>query len=146
MNPNKSSLIVMAVLVLLVAVVPAGAQNIRYNALPGTDFTKYKTYKWVRVPKAEYPNQILDTQIMQAIDAQLALKGLTKTEERNCRPLCLLPGRGKPATAVEFLQYRRHGWLGLWPLGRLGRLWRWHGNNDRYQLNHQYRDYRCGPV
>ena len=80
MNPNKSSLIVMAVLVLLVAVVPAGAQDIRYNALPGTDFTKYKTYKWVRVPKAEYPNQILDTQIMQAIDAQLALKGLTKTE------------------------------------------------------------------
>ena len=59
----------------------AAAQDIRYNSLPGTDFSKYKTYKWVRIPKVEYPDQILDTQIMQAIDAQLALKGLTKTED-----------------------------------------------------------------
>src|SRR5215475_7711907 len=59
----------------------AAAQDIKFNFLPGTDFSKYKTYKWVRVPKVEYPNQILDTQIMQAIDAQLALKGLTKSED-----------------------------------------------------------------
>jgi predicted heme/steroid binding protein len=58
----------------------ASAQDIKYNFLPGTDFAKYKTYKWVRIPKAEYPNQILDGQIMQAIDAQLGLKGLTKTD------------------------------------------------------------------
>jgi len=57
------------------------AQDIRYNSLPGTDFSKYKTYKWVRVPNAQYPNQILDTQIMQVIDAQLATKGLSKTED-----------------------------------------------------------------
>jgi hypothetical protein len=56
------------------------AQDVKYNFLPGTDFAKYKTYKWVRVPKAEYPNQILDAQIMQAVDSQLGLKGLTKTE------------------------------------------------------------------
>jgi|SRR4030095_2032812 Domain of unknown function (DUF4136) len=59
----------------------AAAQDIRYNFLPGTDFSKYKTYKWVRVPKAQYPDGILDAQIMQAIDSQLALKGLTKTED-----------------------------------------------------------------
>ena len=59
------------------------AQDIRYNSLPGTDFSKYKTYKWARVPKAEYPNQILDKQIMQAIDAQLATKGLSQTEGDN---------------------------------------------------------------
>jgi hypothetical protein len=59
------------------------AQDIRYNALPGTDFSKFKTYKWVRVPNAQYPNQILDAQIMQAIDAQLATKGLSKTEAEN---------------------------------------------------------------
>lgn len=61
----------------------AVAQDIRYNFLPGTDFSKYKTYKWERVPNAQYPNQIIDSQIMQAIDAQLALKGLTKTEGDN---------------------------------------------------------------
>src|ERR1044072_1878433 len=66
---------------LLFVFTAVSAQDIRYNSLPGTDFSKYKTYKWVRVPDAQYPNQILDTQIMQAIDAQLALKGLSKTEE-----------------------------------------------------------------
>jgi hypothetical protein len=66
---------------LLAWCVVASAQEIRFNYLQGTDFSKYKTYKWVKVPKAQYPNQILDDQIMRAIDAQLALKGLTKTED-----------------------------------------------------------------
>jgi hypothetical protein len=61
--------------------ISAAAQDIKYNFMPGTDFSKYKTYKWVRVPKAEYPNDILDKQIMQAIDAQLMMKGLSKSEE-----------------------------------------------------------------
>ena len=59
----------------------ATAQDIRFNYLQGTDFSKYKTYKWVKVPNAQYPNQILDDQIIQAIDAQLATKGLTRTED-----------------------------------------------------------------
>jgi hypothetical protein len=66
---------------LLAWCVVASAQEIRFNYLQGTDFSKFKTYKWVKVPKAQYPNQILDDQIMRAIDAQLALKGLTKTED-----------------------------------------------------------------
>ena len=60
--------------------VSATAQEIRYNFMPGTDFSKYKSYKWVRIPNAQYPNQILDNQIMASIDAQLATKGLTKNE------------------------------------------------------------------
>jgi len=60
----------------------ASAQDIKYNYLRGTDFSKYKTYKWVKVSNAQYPNSILDEQIMQAIDSQLALKGLSKTEDR----------------------------------------------------------------
>lgn len=59
----------------------AAAQEIRFNYVQGTDFGRYKTYKWVRVPNAQYPNQILDEQIMRAIDAQLALKGLTRSED-----------------------------------------------------------------
>ena len=43
------------------------AQEIRFNYLPGTDFGKYKTYKWVRVPNQQYPNSILDEKIMRAI-------------------------------------------------------------------------------
>lgn len=56
------------------------AQDVTYNYAAGTDFSKYKTYKWVKVQGAQYPDQILDQQIEQSIDAQLAGKGLTKTD------------------------------------------------------------------
>ena len=59
----------------------ASAQDIKYNYLQGTDFSKYKTYRWVQIPDVEYPNSIIDDQIKRAIDTQLALKGLTKTED-----------------------------------------------------------------
>ena len=83
MKASKNFLVVVAASVLLLWCVSASAQDVKYNFLAGTDFSKYKTYKWVRVPKAQYPNQILDGQIMQSIDAQLALKGLSKTEGDN---------------------------------------------------------------
>src|SRR6187549_2241797 len=83
MKPSKNSLIVMAAAMLLLWSASAIAQDVKYNFMAGTDFSKYKTYKWVRVPKAEYPNQILDAQIMQSIDNQLTLKGLSKTESDN---------------------------------------------------------------
>ena len=67
-------------LVLLFCCSWAMAQDIKYNFLPGTDFNKYKTYRWVRIPNAQYPNQILDRQIMESIDRQLAAKGLTKSD------------------------------------------------------------------
>jgi len=59
----------------------AFAQKVRYNFLPGTDFSKYKTYQWVKIEKAQYPNQLLDEQIMRSIDAQLAQKGLKRVDE-----------------------------------------------------------------
>jgi len=57
------------------------AQDVGYNAMPGTDFTKFKTYKWVKIEGAQLPDQIVDAQIKSAIDSQLAAKGLTKTED-----------------------------------------------------------------
>jgi len=59
--------------------VPAFSQDVKYNYVPGTDFSKYKTYTWVEVPGHKYPSQMIDGQIKAAIDSQLALKGLTKT-------------------------------------------------------------------
>jgi hypothetical protein len=66
--------------VILFCCVAAPAQDVRYNFVQGTDFSKYKTYKWVQVPDAKYPDQILDGQIRQAIDTELSKKGLTKTD------------------------------------------------------------------
>jgi hypothetical protein len=59
------------------------AQDVRYNAAQGTDFSKFKTYKWVAIKGAEQPDQITDGQIKQAIDSQLAAKGLSKVDTDN---------------------------------------------------------------
>jgi hypothetical protein len=54
------------------------AQDVKVNYVPGKDFSGYRTYKWVEIQGAEKPDQIVDAQIMQAIDTVLAGKGLTK--------------------------------------------------------------------
>jgi len=66
--------------ILLVFTFVGSAQKVRHNYAPGTDFSKYKTYKWVRIEKAQYPNQLIDEQIMRSIDSQLAQKGLRKSD------------------------------------------------------------------
>ena len=66
-------------LALLACAVTVG-QDVTTNAMPGTDFAKYKTYKWVAIEGATQPNQIVDAQIKQSIDTQLAAKGLTKAD------------------------------------------------------------------
>jgi Domain of unknown function (DUF4136) len=62
------------------------AQDVRTNYMPGTDFSKYHTYVWVDevkgVPRVGgQPDQILDTQVKQAVDSQMAAKGLTKVAD-----------------------------------------------------------------
>jgi hypothetical protein len=69
-------MILMAVCCL--ALTAAFAQDVTYNFMPGTDFSKYHTYKWVVIEGGVHPNQIVDAEIKQAIDTQLASKGLTK--------------------------------------------------------------------
>ncbi|HEU4433362.1 MAG TPA: DUF4136 domain-containing protein [Pyrinomonadaceae bacterium] len=81
LRTSRFSQLTMIAGLLLAWSVGASAQDIKYNFLQGTDFSKYKTYKWVKIPNEQYPNSILDSQIMQAIDTQLAAKGLTKTED-----------------------------------------------------------------
>ena len=56
------------------------AQDVKYNFMPGTDFSKYHTYKWVNIEGGAHPNQIMDAEIKQAVDSQLAMKGMTKTD------------------------------------------------------------------
>jgi hypothetical protein len=59
------------------------AQDVRYNFDKDTDFSKFKTYKWVTLKDAPKVNDILDKNIKAAIDAELATKGLTKVEQDN---------------------------------------------------------------
>lgn len=64
----------------LLVVAGGSAQDVKYNFMPGTNFAKYKTYKWVNIEGGSHPNQIVDAEIKQAVDSQLASKGLTKTD------------------------------------------------------------------
>jgi hypothetical protein len=67
----------------LLAVGTAVAQDVRYNFDKKTDFSKFKTYKWVDIKDAGKFNSMVDQQIKQSADAQLATKGLTKTDSDN---------------------------------------------------------------
>jgi hypothetical protein len=83
MNSRRSSGLVQRVVlmgIILFACGAALAQDVSYNFAQGTDISKFKTYKWVRIPGAEAPNQLLDQQIKQSIDSQLAAKGFIKTD------------------------------------------------------------------
>ena len=70
----------MAPAVALMACIVTTGQDVRYNFMPGTDFSKYHTYKWVAIEGAAHPNQIVDQEIKQAVDSQLASKGLAKID------------------------------------------------------------------
>jgi hypothetical protein len=83
MKAKRSSRLVQLVVlmgIILVACGTALAQDVSYNYAQGTDFSKFRTYKWVNIPGAEAPNQLLDQQIKQSIDSQLAAKGFIKTD------------------------------------------------------------------
>ena len=67
--------------VALLACAVAFSQDVKSNSMPGTDFSKYHTYKWVPIEGGAHPNQIMDAEIKQAVDAQLTTKGLTKTTD-----------------------------------------------------------------
>lgn len=70
---------VLCVMVLLGAGA-ALAQDVRYNFSKDADFSKYKTYKWVPIKDATKVSDLVDKQIKDAIDAELATKGLTKVD------------------------------------------------------------------
>jgi len=57
------------------------AQKVRTDYAHGTDFSKYKTYKWVKISDNPDLNQLMDQRITGAFEAELAKEGLTKAED-----------------------------------------------------------------
>ena len=97
----------------------AFCQDIRYNYDKEADFSKFKTYKWVDIKGATQVNDILDKEIKQSVDSQLATKGLTKTEDN---PDLLIGYQVAIGTEKQFTSYNtdwgygpgyyRGGWYG----------------------------------
>jgi Domain of unknown function (DUF4136) len=69
--------------VLLFTCSAALAQDVSYSYVQSTDFSKFKTYEWVNIPGSDTPIQIVEQQIKQSIDSQLAAKGFIKTYAEN---------------------------------------------------------------
>ena len=66
---------------LIIPVISVFAQDVRYNFDQNTDFSRFKTYKWVELKDAKNPGDLLDKQIKSAFDTQLVEKGLSKVED-----------------------------------------------------------------
>lgn len=75
---NKLSLFSVGVVLLLA--ISASGQDVRYNFDKNADFSKFKTYKWVPMKDAAKVDDITDKQIKEALDAELAKKGLSKVD------------------------------------------------------------------
>jgi hypothetical protein len=58
----------------------AAGQEVRYQIDRHTDFSKYRTYRWTETLLAGHANQTVEEQITNAIEAELAQKGLRKTD------------------------------------------------------------------
>ena len=94
----------------------AVAQDVRYNFDNSADFSKFKTYKWVEL-KGDKPNEMVQKQITSAIDAELATKGLTRTDSDNAD--LLIGYQTAIGTEKEFTSYNTGwgygpGWGGGW--------------------------------
>ncbi len=76
-------LCILSIALLVLAVSTGVAQDVRYNFDKGANFSAYKTYKWVALKDATKVSDLLDKQIKDAIEAELAKKGLTKVDTDN---------------------------------------------------------------
>lgn len=70
---------------LFLSATSAIAQDVRYDYDRDKDFSKYTTYKWVDVKNADQVDPLTAKQIVAAVDAELAKKGLTKTDSNDAQ-------------------------------------------------------------
>jgi hypothetical protein len=70
----------LAFVLLVLGVAGVAAQDVRYNYAQDVDFSKFKTYKWVDIKGSDHANELTQKQILASIDAELAKKGLTKSD------------------------------------------------------------------
>jgi hypothetical protein len=124
---KKFSFVAFVLFILAAATV---AQDVRYNFAQDVDFSKFKTYKWVELKGSDQANAITQKQIVAAIDAELAKKGLQKTDSDNAD--LYIDTQTAVSTEKQFTSYNT-GW-GYGP-GWGGRVvWR-HGFHDDHRLD-----------
>ena len=74
--------ILLFVLIGFVMLVPTLlGQDVRYNFDRKTDFSRFKTYKWITLKDAAPVDELMNKQIVDTIDTELGAKGLKKITE-----------------------------------------------------------------
>lgn len=115
---KRLSISLTALLLLLVAG-GASAQDVRYNFDKESDFSRFKTYKWVSLKDAAKVNELMEKQIIAAVDAELATKGLSRVDGDNADLLI-----GYQAAVGEEKQFSSYstgwGYGGGWGAGWYG--------------------------
>ena len=71
----------LSTLILFLVTSCAFGQDVRYNFDKDTNFSKFKTYKWVILKDAPTANDLVTKQLKDAVDAELATKGLIKIDD-----------------------------------------------------------------
>src|SRR5215468_5488709 len=79
------------------------AQQVTYNFMPGTDFSKYHTYKWVDIPSNVHPNQIVAQKIGDAVNNVLATKGFTLATGDKAANTAILYGLCQTTTDIPLV-------------------------------------------
>jgi hypothetical protein len=69
-----------AIALLRFVVSSASARDVRYDFDKSKDFSQYKTYKRALIEEADQPDEFTATRLASAVDAQLAMKGLSKID------------------------------------------------------------------
>ena len=114
----KKSVFLPAVGLLVAA--SAFGQDVRYNFDKNADFSKFKSYKWVALKDAPTVNDLVSKQIMDAVDAELATKGLAKvTDDSASLYIAYQAGVGQEKQFTSFSSdwgygggWYRGGWYG----------------------------------
>jgi len=78
---------------LALASATASAQKVTYDYDNATDFTKIRTYAWVHT-REEVQDELNHKRIVNAVDAQLSAKGLTKVQEGGMADVLVAYGAG----------------------------------------------------
>lgn len=99
------------------------AQDVRYNYDRQADFSKFKTYKWVDIKDADHTNQLVEKQIRDTVEAELAKKGLQKTDSDSAD--LYVAYQTALGTEKQFTSYNTGwgygpGWGGGWYGGGMG--------------------------
>jgi hypothetical protein len=99
---------VLPLVLLLAGAGSALAQDVRYNFDKSANFSGFKTYKWVEIKGATQLPDLADRQVKAAVDAELAKKGLTKSESDTAD--LYIGYQAAVNTEKEYTSFNSGGW------------------------------------